>query len=374
MTAEAKHLRSAIKPRRRSLAAARPALHGLILGLVSLSAFFSYHFSAGFPFRHQQAGVIAGLSLPSVGPAQSAQSVLTSGVLPITVRRQDAAGGSQAPQVAAQLPSPKATPSQPFQLYTVVEGDTASAIASRFGIGLQYLLAANSDLRDGELLTVGQMLILPPADGVLYHVRYGETLSDVAARYGVTVQDIINWGGNGISSPDQLSEGQLVFVPGAVPPVSVLPEPTAPVVAVSAPPAAAPPVAAADTGPTSDHGLIWPVTGPISSYYGPSHPLGIDIDLYATPWTDIHAATSGTVTFAGGDACCSYGYYVIVMSPGGIETLYAHFSSIAVSAGQTVNQGDVLGTSGCTGYCTGNHLHFEVIDNGVRVDPLTYLP
>jgi murein DD-endopeptidase MepM/ murein hydrolase activator NlpD len=105
-----------------------------------------------------------------------------------------------------------------------------------------------------------------------------------------------------------------------------------------------------------------------------SHPLGIDIDLYNNPNAAIGAATSGTVTFAGGSSCCSYGLYVVVVSPDGIETLYAHLSSIAVSAGQQVSQGQLLGYGGCTGYCTGNHLHFEVIDNGVRVNPLSYLP
>ena len=349
-------------------------MHGLVLGLVALSAFFSYHFSSDFPFQHRQAGAIAGLSLPSVGPAQSAQSVLTSSVLPVTVRRQDiGSAGQPAALAVAQLPAATAVPALPFQLYAVAEGDTASAIASRYGVGLQYLLAANPDLRDGELLSVGQMLIIPVSDGVLYHVRYGETLSDVAGRFGVTVQDIIGYTGNSIASADQVSEGQLVFVPGGIPPVSVLPEPAS-VVAVSVPPIDVPPVVAADTGPSSSVGLIWPVGGPISSYYGPSHPLGIDIDLFNNPYAAVAAATSGTVTFVGGDPCCSYGYYVIVVSPGGIETLYSHFSSFAVSAGQTVNQGDILGNAGCTGYCTGNHLHFEVIDNGVRVDPLAYLP
>jgi murein DD-endopeptidase MepM/ murein hydrolase activator NlpD len=120
--------------------------------------------------------------------------------------------------------------------------------------------------------------------------------------------------------------------------------------------------------------LIWPITGPISSYYGPGHPLGIDIDLFGRAGAPIVAATSGTVTFAGGNPCCSYGLYVVIVSPDGIETLYAHMSSLAVSTGQQVAQGDVIGYAGCTGYCTGTHLHFEVIDNGVRVDPLAYLP
>jgi murein DD-endopeptidase MepM/ murein hydrolase activator NlpD len=311
---------------------------------------------------------------------------MASGVLTSTVRRSDveqtaqayagqtvpaasdgtAAGGADAQVVSA--------PALSYQLYTVAEGDTASAIAARFGINLQYLLAANSDLRDGEFIAVGQKLIIPPGNGVLHDVRYGETLGDIADRYGVTVEDVLSWPGNNLVSADQVVEDQLVFVPDGVVPAAVAPEPTEdPTSALVVAPAPGPAPAPAEA-PVPSSGLIWPVTGPISSYMDGSHPLGIDIDLYATPFTTIAAATSGTVTFAGGDPCCSYGYYVIIMSPDGIETLYAHFSSISVSAGQTVNQGDALGTSGCTGYCTGNHLHFEVIDNGTRVNPLSYLP
>lgn len=127
-------------------------------------------------------------------------------------------------------------------------------------------------------------------------------------------------------------------------------------------------------GTGAREGLIWPVVGPISSYFGPSHPLGIDIDQTMAPGTPVLAAHSGTVLFAGGDPCCSYGYYVILASPTGLTTLYAHFSSIAVEAGDTVSQGQPLGIVGNTGYSTGTHLHFEVIDGGYRQDPLLYLP
>ncbi|HEX2296513.1 MAG TPA: M23 family metallopeptidase, partial [Actinomycetota bacterium] len=58
----------------------------------------------------------------------------------------------------------------------------------------------------------------------------------------------------------------------------------------------------------------------------------------------------------------------------GVQTLYAHLSSFAVSAGQTVSQGQVVGNVGCTGSCTGDHLHFEVRVGGSPVDPLNYLP
>ena len=86
------------------------------------------------------------------------------------------------------------------------------------------------------------------------------------------------------------------------------------------------------------------------------------------------AATDGVVLFAGGNPCCSYGLYAVVESPGGIITVYGHLESIIVTQGQRVRQGQPLGDVGCTGSCFGTHLHFEVIEDGVRRNPLTYLP
>ena len=80
------------------------------------------------------------------------------------------------------------------------------------------------------------------------------------------------------------------------------------------------------------------------------------------------------MTFAGGNPCCSYGYYVIVDHGNGFTTLYAHLSALAVTPGQKVTQGQALGNGGRTGYATGNHLHFEVRLNGKIVDPIAYLP
>lgn len=321
---------------------------------------------------------------------------MTSGVLPNTVRREEFAqaleafGAPATPQAQASLQaaSPQRVPILPYHFYTIQEGDTASTIAARFGIGLEYLLWNNLELRDGELLPVGKTLIVPIANGIIHHVRYGETLSDIAARYSVTVEVITSWPGNNIVSPDQVVEDQMVFVPDGVPPAPPAPvatpeptqAPTPTAVLVAAPPPTPPPPPPATPAPTpalaaaSVTGLIWPIVGPISSFMDSSHPLGIDIDLFGREGEAIVASTSGTVTFAGGDPCCSYGYYVVIVSPDGIETLYAHLSGIAVSQGQQVSQGEVIGYAGCTGFCTGTHLHFEVIDNGVRVNPLDYLP
>ncbi len=128
---------------------------------------------------------------------------------------------------------------------------------------------------------------------------------------------------------------------------------------------------------TSSHGLIWPVQGPITSPFGPrclsngdcaNHP-GIDIGVPSG--TPIHAAAAGTVIIAGW--VDGYGNLVAIDHGNGLSTLYAHQSRLGVSVGQSVGQGAVVGYSGCTGYCFGPHLHFEVRVNGNPVDPLGYL-
>ncbi len=266
----------------------------------------------------------------------------------------------------------------PYAIYQVVEGDTVSSIAARYGISPEYIIANNAEIRDSDVLMLGQAIIIPAGNGILHEVRYGETLSDIAGRYGVGVDAIAGFGPNGIDQADDIIETQLVYVPGGALPVFSEP---APAPAAGGPDGAGAAPAAGNAGggivgggPSSGAGLIWPVAGPISSYYSPGHPLGIDVDGFNLVGAAIAASTSGTVVFAGGNACCSYGLYVVIMSPGGIETLYAHLSSISVSAGESVVQGQQIGVIGETGYSTGTHLHFEVIDNGVRVNPLSYLP
>jgi murein DD-endopeptidase MepM/ murein hydrolase activator NlpD len=119
-------------------------------------------------------------------------------------------------------------------------------------------------------------------------------------------------------------------------------------------------------------GLMWPVSGPITSPFGYRwgrlH-AGVDIGVgYGTP---IHAAAAGTVIHAGWLG--GYGNLVVVDHGDGLSTAYAHQQQIYASVGQGVAQGDVLGEVGNTGYSFGPHLHFEVRVNGNAVDPLGYL-
>ncbi|MDE0168342.1 MAG: peptidoglycan DD-metalloendopeptidase family protein [bacterium] len=125
--------------------------------------------------------------------------------------------------------------------------------------------------------------------------------------------------------------------------------------------------------------LAWPVGGPVTSPFGwRIHPIFGDrrlhtgIDLGSAAGASIHAAGNGTVILAG--SWGGYGRTVVIDHGGGLSSLYAHQSSIAVAEGQRVLAGDVIGYIGCTGFCTGPHLHFEVREVGAPVDPMLWLP
>jgi murein DD-endopeptidase MepM/ murein hydrolase activator NlpD len=125
--------------------------------------------------------------------------------------------------------------------------------------------------------------------------------------------------------------------------------------------------------PVPSSGFIWPVSGPITSPFGMRwgtlHP-GIDIGVPSG--TPVHAAASGTVIWCGWMS--GYGNLVMIDHHNGLVTLYGHNTSVAVSCDENVSQGQVISYSGCTGFCTGPHVHFEVRVHGTPVDPLGYLP
>jgi murein DD-endopeptidase MepM/ murein hydrolase activator NlpD len=389
-----------------------------VLAIISLSVGYASIFGARVSrSAHAFSSPVTGLSLPGVGSSipVSQESVLRASVMNRTLHGEQPVPTQQQQQaavVASLSASPTPTPPPPdegaavraanvapppdlppFQIYTVKENDTVSKIAGDHNIDPDYITWNNAELeQNSDFLQLGQQIIIPAGNGILYQVRLNDTLSDIATRYNVDMSAITSFAPNHIAAADDIHERDLIYVPGGVPPA---PPPVAePTEAPSSEPEATP-VPSDDGsgggtggggsssgggggivggGPSSGHGLIWPVVGPISSYYGPSHPLGIDIDGYNLAGAPIAAATSGTVIFAGGNPCCSYGYHVILMSPDGIETLYGHLSVISVSEGEQVAQGQQLGIIGNTGYSTGRHLHFEVIDNGVRENPLDYLP
>lgn len=129
---------------------------------------------------------------------------------------------------------------------------------------------------------------------------------------------------------------------------------------------------AATGAPPSSAGLIWPISGTITSPFGMRwgslHP---GLDIAAPMGTPIRAAAAGRVlvaAYSGG-----YGYLVVIDHGNGMATAYAHQSRLASTAGQTVAQGQVIGYVGSTGFSTGPHVHFEVRVGGSPTDPLGYL-
>jgi murein DD-endopeptidase MepM/ murein hydrolase activator NlpD len=119
-------------------------------------------------------------------------------------------------------------------------------------------------------------------------------------------------------------------------------------------------------------GLIWPVNGPVSSPFGQRWGrLHAGVDIPVPVGTPVRAAQSGRVIIAG--SMGGYGLYICIAHGGGLSTCYAHNSSLGVSQGQSVKQGQVIAQSGNTGNSTGPHVHFEVRVNGTPVDPMGYL-
>jgi len=276
-------------------------------------------------------------------------------------------------------PKPEPTPQPAFAAYTVQTGDTVAAIATSHGIQVETLLWNNPDLNaDPDSISIGQQVLIPSRDGILYTVKLGDTLTDVAELYKVEVENIMGFISNEIGNADSVSEGALLLLPGAVPPPppapAVTPEPVFAAAAPEAPAGGGAAVAPA----ASVSGFAWPVYGPISEYYGAprgagTYHAGLDIDQTFNYGGAIAAAAPGQVVLATSDGY-GYGAYVVIRHDNGYETLYAHMSAIYVSQGQYVSQGEAIGAIGCTGYCTGPHLHFEVRVGGATVDPLAYLP
>jgi len=124
-------------------------------------------------------------------------------------------------------------------------------------------------------------------------------------------------------------------------------------------------------------GLIWPVDGPVVSGFGSrfgGSEFHEGIDIAVPSGTPIRAAAAGTVIFTEPEASSGgYGNFTCIDHGGGLSTCYAHQETFAVSAGQQVSQGQVIGYSDCTGHCFGPHVHFEVRINGAPTDPMGYL-
>jgi murein DD-endopeptidase MepM/ murein hydrolase activator NlpD len=261
------------------------------------------------------------------------------------------------PYVAAVGGPAEATAAPPpgFRWHVLGPGETLSTVAASHGVSVEALVGANPDISSLDRLPAGIELLVPPALGLVVTLQPGESLLDVVERHGVEPEALVR--ANQLRSPFDIAPGMLLFLPGVRPTEAM---------------------ARLEKVREEENRYVWPLHGRLTSYFGPrnlgmgtsSFHRGIDV---AAPWgTPVVAARSGTVTFAGWSTQ-GYGNLVRVRHAGNDETWYGHFSSIAVSVGQYVKQGQVIGYVGSTGISTGPHLHFELYEAGRAVDPLSML-
>ncbi|MEZ4553502.1 MAG: M23 family metallopeptidase [Dehalococcoidia bacterium] len=349
---------------------------------MKVSAFSLPGLAASIPAEVESAPVTPPAVAVTVVPAAEQPPVVTSAPQPTPEAVRDVSQaiveGTAVPAASAPVRASRTQePVLKYYQYQVQPGDTVNAIAQRSGIDPKYILWNNIDIISNEhVLTVGDILMIPAVEGILHPVRIGDTLSGIAAQYDAKVVDIVAFAGNGLANPGDLKEGSIILVPGGR--IAERTVPTAPTGRPTPPAQVAVPqgtavaaAAASDASAGAATGWLWPVVNSVTSYFGPSHPLGIDIEA---PYVPVVASRSGQVVFVGGDPCCSYGLYVIIRHDGEYETRYAHLSQFSVQLGQWVDAGQQIGISGSTGRSTGAHLHFEVMYNGGIVNPLALLP
>ncbi|GIW35563.1 peptidoglycan DD-metalloendopeptidase family protein [Meiothermus sp.] len=297
--------------------------------------------------------------------------------------------------------------------YIVRRGDTVQSVANRFDLTVLGLVSANPGLPSLDRLEVGSTLYIPTGEpGLLVRLKPGETIQDLASRFGLSVAQVAK--ANALNSPTDVQAGDLVLLPGIQAKTTydrllqireaerkareeeerrlaeerrqreearrkqqqeqrrLEQQARARQQQVQSQPRlrrANAVVAAA--------GYRWPMTNfTITTYYGRRgvfQRFHTGIDLAAPTGTPIYAARAGQVDTAGWSRF-GYGLHVILDHGGAQETLYGHMSRIAVRPGQWVARGDLIGYVGSTGWSTGPHLHFEVRVGGAARNPMAYLP
>ena len=231
-----------------------------------------------------------------------------------------------------------------ISLYIVRSGDSLSQIAKMFGVSVNTIIWAN-DIKGG-IIAPGQRLVILPVSGIQHTVKKGDTVGSIAKKYKTDIGEILTF--NGLSDGSNLKEGDALIIPDGEQGLS------------------------ADQRSLTGTTEIRQATPDYKGYY--IRPLSYEdgrktqgihgyngVDIGAAMGTAIRAAAEGDVIVArqsgwnGG-----YGRYMVVQHANGTQTLYGHLSSIAVPEGTYVSQGQVIGFVGNTGKSTGPHLHFEV--------------
>ena len=248
--------------------------------------------------------------------------------------------------------------------YVVKGGDSIGRIAAEFGVSVATILHENK-LSETDYIKPGQTLKILPTTGLKHEVKDGETLDAISKKYQVNLEAILEY--NGIEIPDDIHPGEVIIIPDGkivLPPIQQTRIASYSLVDVQR--------ASLPADFTGGAEFMWPLsTRNVTQYYWSRH-RALDISNGQRP--QYWASESGVVELSGWQG--AYGLTIIVNHGNGFQTRYAHSSELYVAAGDHVERGQIIGRVGNTGRvygATGNHIHFELIKNGVKLDPMPYL-
>lgn len=231
-----------------------------------------------------------------------------------------------------------------ISVYVVREGDTLVSIAKMFNVSVSTLLWANN-MNRGDMLTIGQTLVVLPVSGVQHVVKNGDTIGSIAKKYKGDPNEILSY--NGLIGTDTLVMGSVIIIPDGE---------------ITSAPAVVARAATSKLKGVGGKSYDGYYQAPLARYRKTQGLHGYNaVDLVEYLGAPIMAAADGEVILARqGGYNGGYGNYVVIKHPNGTQTLYGHMLSVSASTGQQVVQGQVIGYMGNTGRSTGSHLHFEV--------------
>lgn len=246
--------------------------------------------------------------------------------------------------------------------YVVEPGDSISTIAQNFGISVNTILWEN-DLSVYSVIRPGDKLGILPFSGLSHKVVSGENISSIAKKYSVDIEKILT--SNDLSDDVKLKIDQKLLIPDGKKPY-VAPRVTNSYTGISA---IKDLIKSPDAKPAPGNKMNWPTEGTrITQYYSWKH---YGLDIANKTGTPLYAADAGVIEKAGWGT--GYGNQILIDHGGGKKTRYAHLSKFYAKEGQKVSKGETIGAMGSTGWSTGPHLHFEVIINGKKYNPLNYI-
>ncbi|MEX2161725.1 MAG: peptidoglycan DD-metalloendopeptidase family protein [Anaerolineales bacterium] len=363
------------------------ARYGSVVVLVLFAAlivFVMRNFAAGIQTQQQEElrATAMALALPTIESVTGGEA---SALMPELsgVASQFSEGIPRLASLDTIIPS---RPRDEIESYTVVQGDSLFALQERFAIRAESLLWFNYGLLQDNpnFLEPGQVLNIPPVDGVLHTYRVGESLASIVDQYDYstdpTVQEVLEWPGNHLdpyeTDPENpnIPDGTQLVIPSGSRELRDWGPPAIsrdnPAVASYYGPGAC---GAIGEGAIGNGSFVWPSVNRYLSGFDYNPPLHSGIDIAGAEGTAVYAVDGGVVVYAGWSNS-GYGNLLVIDHGTGWQSAYAHMNSVAVTCGQNVSQGGLVGTIGNTGNSSGAHLHFELLSFAYgKVNPWDFL-